>query len=247
MGTLVKTMTDQAKLVAQLKGLGVPTAKPLMVHASLRKVGPVTGGAEMLLEALLEALGSQGTLLMVLGADEDQPFDRLTTPVEEDMGILAEVFRRHPDTLVNDHAASRYGAIGPQSLELLEPIPLHDYHGPGSVLERFTELGGYVLRLGANTDTITLTHWAEYLAKVPNKRRVKLRYVRADIGEQWVEGLDDTDGIAEWSGGDYFAQIWLDFLATGQPKTGPVGNCTAELFDAKTFVGFAVGWMEANL
>ncbi len=243
----VVTMIERATLVQQLKQLGVRAGMPLMVHASLRKVGPIVGGADTLLEALLDVLGSRGTLLMVLGADEDQPFDPLTTEVEEDMGVLAEVFRRRSDTTVNDHAAARYGAIGPQGIELLEPIPLHDYHGHGSVLQHFTELGGSVLRLGANTDTVTLTHWAEYLARVPNKRRVRLRYVRADIGEQWIESLDDTNGIAQWSGGDYFAQILLDFLATGQARIGPVGNCTAELFEAKSFVDFAVNWMETNL
>lgn len=217
-----------------------------MVHASLRKVGPVVGGADTLLDALLETLTPKGTLLMVLGANEDEPFDMHITEASEDMGVLAEVFRQRQGTRVNDHAACRYGAIGPQSLELLEPIPLHDYHGPGSVLERFTALGGSVLRLEADTDTVTLTHWAEYLANVPNKRRVRLRYVRADIGEQWIESLDDTDGIAEWSGGDYFPEILLDFLAAGHARIGLVGNCTAELLEAKTFVNFAAKWMESH-
>jgi aminoglycoside 3-N-acetyltransferase len=103
------------------------------------------------------------------------------------------------------------------------------------------------LRLGADLDTVTLTHWVEYLAKVPNKRRVRLRYVRADIGDQWIESLDDTYGIADWQGSDYFPQILLDFLAVGGARTGPLGNGTAELFETKTFVPFAVTWLETNL
>jgi aminoglycoside N3'-acetyltransferase len=148
---------------------------------------------------------------------------------------------------VNDHAAARFGAYGPKATELLEPMPLHDYLGPGSVLERFTEMNGAILRLGANIDTVTLTHYAEYLAKIPNKRRVRLRYERADIGEQWIESLDDTYGIAEWEGGDYFPQILIDFMAAGYAKIGPVGNSTAELFEAKPFVKFAVKWLESHL
>jgi aminoglycoside N3'-acetyltransferase len=238
---------ERSALLHQMKSLGVDSYTPLMVHASLRKVGPIAGGADTLLDCLLETLEPSGTMLMVLGADEDELFDPLTTEVEEDMGILAEIFRQRSGTKVNDHAASRYGAYGPRATELLEPIPLHDYHGPSSVLERFTEMGGAVLRLGANIDTVTLTHWAEYLAKIPNKRRVRLRYVRADVGEQWIESLDDTYGIAEWEGGDYFSQILLDFLATGHAKIGPIGNCKAELFEAKPFIKFAVEWLETNL
>ena len=240
-------MVDRITLIRDLKTLGVKTDSTLMVHASLRKLGPIAGGAEAVLETLLTALG-EGTLLMVLGADIDEPFNALRTPVAvEEMGILAEVFRQRAGTLVNDHAAARFGAFGPLARRLLEPISLHDYLGPGSILERFTELGGEVLRLGANIDTVTLTHWAEYLANIPNKRRVRLRYLRADSGEQWIESLDETRGIAEWDGGDYFSQILLDYLSTGQATIGPVGNCTAERSAAKSFVKFAVGWMETHL
>jgi aminoglycoside N3'-acetyltransferase len=241
-------MIGRAMLVDQLTRLGVQPASSLMVHASLRKIGPIDGGADTLLDALIETLGPRGTLLMVLGADDEHPFDALSSPVDEDdMGVLAEVFRQRQGVRINDHAAARYGAIGPQSLQLLEPVSLHDYHGPGSVLARFIESGGVVLRLGAAVDTVTLTHLAEYLARVPNKRRVRRRYERADIGEQWIEGLDDDGGIVDWEQGDYFPQILLDFLKTGQARIGPVGDCTAELFPARTFVDFAVEWMEARL
>lgn len=234
-------------LVRQLQDIGVPAGAPLMVHASLRRVGPIEGGASALLDALVEVLGTGGTLLMALGAADDAPFDALTSKVEQDMGVLAEVFRQRSGVRVNDHAAARFAATGAQSLELLEPVPLHDYHGPGSVLERFTTLGGAVLRLGADMDTVTVTHLAEYRADVPDKRRVRRRYVRADIGEQWIESLDDNDGICDWPGGDYFSRILVDFLAAGHARTGPVGSCAAELFDARTFVAFATAWMESNL
>lgn len=238
----------RTSLAEELRSLGVRAGAPLMIHSSLRRVGPVVGGAEALLGALVDATRPGGTLIMILGADLSVPFDAKTTPVDvEEMGVLGEVFRQHPEVRVNDHAAARYGALGPASWTLLEPSPLHDYHGPGSVLERFTDAGGMVLRLGANVDTVTLTHWAEYLAQVPDKRRVKLRYTRADTGEQWIESLDDTDGIREWPPGDYFPQIWLDFLAAGHARRGAVGRSVAELFDAQPFVRFATAWMEKNL
>lgn len=236
------------QLAADLRGLGVPAGGVVMVHASMRKLGPIDGGAEVALAALLEAVGPDGTLLMVLGAAAAEPFGAAVTPVDTgDMGILAEIFRRHRLAQVNDHAADRFGAIGPLADELLRSTPLHDYHGPGSVLERFVNAEGWVLRLGANPDTVTLTHYAEYLAAIPNKRRVKRRYVRADIGEQWIDSLDDTDGIAEWAGGDYFPQILADFIQAGHGRRGRVGNCVAELLPSRAFVDFVVRWIETNL
>lgn len=244
-------MTDAATrttLAEQLRSLGVQAGVPLMIHCSLRKVGPIVGGAQALLDALVEVTSPGGTLMMLLGADLSVPFDAKTTPVDvEEMGVFAEVFRQHPAVCVNDHAAARYGALGPASRALVEPIPLHDYHGPGSVLERFTEAGGMVLRLGADVETVTLTHWAEYRAHLPNKRRAKLPYRRADIGEQWIDSLDDTHGIRDWPRGDYFPQVWLDFRAAGHARTATVGRTVAELFDAQRFVRFATAWIESNL
>jgi aminoglycoside N3'-acetyltransferase len=244
----VSSEISVADLAGQVRALGVTAGDLLMIHASMCKVGPVERGALGLIDALREAVGRGGTLLMVLSADETEPFDALRSPVDiEDMGVLAEVFRTYAGVLVNDHPADRFAAIGPAARQLLEPTPLHDYHGPGSVLERLTAQGGKVLRLGANPDTVTLTHYAEYLADVANKVRVRRRYVRADTGEVWIESLDDTDGIATWQGGDYFPQIFLDYRATGCVRMGPVGQCVAELFDAGPFVRFAVEWMNRCL
>ena len=240
-------MHMRADVVAELKALGIRDGAAIMVHASLRRVGPIDGGADTLLDSLLEAIGSGGTLVMPLGASPDEPFDALKSPAEKDMGVLPEIFRQRAETEVNDHAACRFGAIGPAAPRLLDNLPLHDYHGSGSLVSRFTEMGGEVLRLGADVDTVTLTHWAEYIADIPSKRRIRTSYLRADIGRQTIEGLDDMNGIAEWNGGDYFSQILIDYVAAKNASVGQIGNCTAEHFRARSFVDFARLWIESNL
>ena len=57
-------MTDKAKLVEQFKNLGIKEGMTLLVHSSLRRVGKVDGGADTVIDALLEVLGENGTLLM---------------------------------------------------------------------------------------------------------------------------------------------------------------------------------------
>lgn len=239
----------RAELCLALQGLGVASGQALMVHASLRRLGPVEGGAAGVVAALLDAIGPEGTLVMPLGGTDDAPFDASTTPAEADIGVLAEVFRRDPRTQVNDHPAGRFGAIGARAAWLLDPTPADDYLGPGSLLDRFTQADGQVLRLGADTNTVTLTHLAEYLAVLPRKRRVRRRYLRADGRVQWVACLDDCEGIvARWAGeGDYFSALLADFLATGAARQGRIGQCQAELFAARAFVPFATAWLESNL
>jgi len=76
---------DRAALVRDLTRLGVPRSGLLMVHSSLRSLGHVTGGAPTVLNALLQTLGPDGTLVLPaftypLSRDPDFVFDPVHTP-----------------------------------------------------------------------------------------------------------------------------------------------------------------------
>ncbi len=256
-------------LTVDLRRLGVVAGDLLMVHASLRAVGPVDGGAAGVIDALEAAVGPGGTLLMILGARDDwawvnerperdrldllrdaEPFNYLETPADPDVGVLAEVFRTRPGTKVSDHPEGRFGATGPLADRLLEEVPWDDYYGPGSPLERFVQANGRVLRLGADLDTLTLLHYAEYLAPIPSKRRIhRHRVVDGREGRELrvVHCLDDSGGIVDHPGEDYFAVILRQYLATGRASTGVVGRATSKLIDAADVVEFAVAWMAEHL
>jgi len=262
-------MTSVEDVTGDLRRLGVEADDLLMVHASLRAVGPVDGGADGVIDALEAAVGPDGTLLMTLGARDDrawinerperdrpgllrgtEPFDCLQTPADPDMGILAEVFRRRPRTLVSDHPEGRFGASGPLADRLVQDVPWDDYYGPGSPLERFVQAGGRVLRLGADLGTVTLIHFAEYLAPIPSKRFVRRhRMVTGEQGPELrvVECLDDCDGIVDLPGEDYFAVILRQYLAEGRASSGLVGGATSELISGADMVEFSVAWMAEHL
>jgi aminoglycoside N3'-acetyltransferase len=218
-----------------------------MVHASLRAVGPVEDGAAGVVRALDTAVGPNGTVMMTLGAREEaEPFDCHATPADPEIGVLAEIFRQTPGTVVSDHPEGRFGARGRLAAALMSDVPWHDYYGPGSPLERLVAARGRVLRLGADRDTVTLIHWAEYLADVPDKRQVQ-RHPRVrgahGVEVRTVRCLDDSDGIVDYPGEDYFAQILDAFLdATDSPR-GLVGQARSELLDGATLVDFAARWM----
>ncbi len=252
-------------LAEDLRSLGVSAGDVLMVHASLRAIGPVEGGADALLDALDRVVGRDGTLLMILGAEivhdfvnhlpeaerpallaDAPPFDAVTAPVLPEVGYFAEAFRRRPGTLVNDNPSGRFGARGRHAQDLLQDAPWHDYYGPGSPLERFCRMGGRVLRLGASPDTTTVLHFAEYLADVPEKRRVRRHYVcrGADGPEiRVIECVDDEHGIVDWPGEDYFATILREYRATGRVRQGRVGQAQSELIDGADLVLFGADWM----
>jgi len=248
-------------LVDDLYGLGVGTDDLLLVHASLRALGPVERGADGVIEALDRAVGPGGTVMMVLGARDDRawvndrpederpallagspPFDALSTPAQPDVGALAEVFRRRSGTRVSDHPEGRFAACGRLDRHLLLDVPWDDYYGPGSPLERLVDAGGKVLRLGADPNTVTLIHYSEYLADVPEKRRVRRhRIVATPRGPELrvVECLDDNNGIADYPGGDYIGDILQAYLELGTSRRGVVGRAPSELIDAKDLAHFA--------
>jgi aminoglycoside N3'-acetyltransferase len=258
-----------ADLLRDLRGLGVAAGDAVMVHASLRELGPVEGRAAGVISALDQAVSTEGTLLMVLGAKDDwawvnerpekertalladaEPFDALTTPAEADVGVLAEVFRQHPGTLVSDHPEGRFAARGRLAAALVATPPWHDYYGPGSALERLVHAQGKVLRLGADIDTVTLLHYAEHLAQVSGKRRVvRYRKVQRGSGTEIVrvETLDDCNGIVDYEGPDYFGLILQEYLQLGRARQGTVGNARAELLDAADLVAFGSAWMTQHL
>ncbi len=257
-------------LVDDLRRLGVAAGDLLWVHASLRAVGPVAGGAAGVLEALDAAVGPSGTLFMTIGARDDwgwvndrpeseraalladaEPFDVRLTPADPDVGVLAEVFRTRLGTLVNDNPEGRMGACGRLARRLIDEAPWDHYYGPGSPVERFVHERGRVLRLGADPDTTTVIHYAEYLAPVPNKRTAhRRRRVLGPHGPQIrvVHSLDDCAGIVDRPGEeDYFVTILRAYLATGRAAVGRVGGAASELIDAADLVEFAVAWMAENL
>lgn len=256
-------------ITADLVRLGVAAGDLLMVHGSLRAVGPVDGGADGVLDALEAAVGPGGTLFMTLGARDDwawvnerperdrpdplcdaEPFHYLVTLADPDVGVLSEVFRTRPGTMVSDHPEGRFGASGPHADSLLRRVPWDDYYGPGSPLERFVRANGRVLRLGADLDTLTVLHYAEYLAPLTSKRRVRRhRMVAGREGPELrvVECLDDSDGIIDYPGEDYFVVILREYLATSRASTGVVGQSTSELIGAAVVVEFAVAWMTEHL
>lgn len=240
-----------------------------MVHASLRAIGPVDGGADGVLGGLEQAVGADGTLLMILGAEIEHewvnqrpepdrarslatvsPFDPAAAPALPEVGTLAEVFRCLPGTRVTDNPSGRFGARGRLASAFLRDAPWDNYYGAGSPLDRFCAAGGRVLRLGASLDTTTVLHYAEYLAAVPGKRRVRRHYrIMGENGPETraVECLDDENGIVDWPGEDYFAVVLKAYLETGRARVGPVGCTTCELIDARDIVDFGTRWMSENL
>ena len=148
----------------QLRALGVKQGGVLLVHASFRAVRPIEGGPSGLIEALRDAVGSDGTLVMPSwSGDDDQPFDPMITPASPSLGVVADTFWRLPGVRRSEHVFA-FAAVGPQAAAITaDPLPLPP-HIPESPVGRVQGLDGQVLLLGVGHDADTTLHLAEILA-----------------------------------------------------------------------------------
>ena len=60
-----------------------------------------------------------------------------------------------------------------------------------------------------------------------------------------IEEYDTSRGIVDWPD-DYFQTIALEYLASGQGRSGMVGAARSYLFEAASLVQFGVQWMEEH-
>ncbi|HYH82697.1 MAG TPA: AAC(3)-IV family aminoglycoside N-acetyltransferase [Longimicrobium sp.] len=240
----METETERGELsrvavAEQLRALGVEPGGVLLVHTSFRAVRPVQGGPPGLIEALRDALGPGGTLVMpAWSGDDDTPFDRAATPASEDLGVVADTFWRLPGVLRSDHQQA-FAAAGPHAARITaDPLPLPP-HIPKSPAGRVHELDGQVLLLGVGHDADTTLHLAELLAGVPYRvpRYCTVlrdgRPVRVEYGENdhCCERFALADG-------------WL--RGRGLQREGRVGHAHARLARARDIVSVTLEHLAAD-
>ncbi len=230
---------SRAELADQLRRLGVEEGGVLLVHTSFRAVRPVEGGPVGLIDALGDALGPEGTLVMPSWTgDADRPFDPRTIPAARDLGILAETFRQQPNVLRSDHAEA-FSAAGPHAAGIVAgPLPLPP-HIPESPVGRVYVLDGQVLLLGVNHDANTTLHLAELLGNVPYRVPRYLTVLRE--GRPVRVEYEENDHCCRRF---ILAEEWL--RARGLQREGKVGHAHARLLRARDVVQVTLKQLERD-
>lgn len=255
---------NKRRLAADLAKLGVEQGGVLMVHASLRAVGPVDGGPRAVVRALRRALGPEGTLVVPAFTPENSdtspsfrdrvrgladgeraavkasmpPFDRATTRAPS-VGALAETARLTPGALRSTHPQTSFAALGLRAGRIVGGHSADCHYGEESPLARLYDLRAQVLLLGTGYDTCTAFHLAEY--RVPGAPRRLYRCVVSGLGgREWWEyedvDLDDGD----------FGALGLDFegdAGAGVVRRGLVGSAQSRLFRLTDAVDYARRWL----
>ena len=261
-----------ATLLRDLRILGIAPGDVVMVHASLKALGPVVGGAQAVVAALLDSVAPGGTLMgyaswdrspyaetlngATLSASERAAwpaFDPATAGVYRGFGLLNAFLCAAPGAVRSAHPDASMVAVGTRAAALIGEHRLGQAFGPGSPLERLVAMGGKVLLLGAPLDAVTVLHYAEAIAAIPGKRGVTYEMPMLDEtgAKVWRRAEEfDSNGIldrfAEDGAMDAVETIARLYVAEGRGRAGRVGRASCHLFDAGDIVAFGKAWLETN-
>lgn len=257
-----KIVLKQDILVA-LRKVGVRAGQTVMVHTSLRSLGFVCGGPQVVIEALLESVGAEGTVMMptqswknldpTTGVHWEEPeawwqlirdhwpaYDKDITPTNS-MGAVAEMFRKWPGTLRSDHPARSVAANGKHAQYLTADHDLSNIFGDGSPIGKLYELDGWVLLIGVGHDKNTSLHLADVRADYPGKHDVTEHSAVLEQGKRAWKAYRTL-----FVDGEDFEEIGEAFAREHTVSKATLGNGTIRLMRQRELVDFAVRWMEAN-
>src|SRR5262245_21273347 len=145
------TFVTRRQLTAELMQLGLREGDVVMVHAGLRSVGPMLGGADSLIGAILDAVGPSGTLVAYTDWNGDYhdlldaegrmpaayredvaPFDPASSPAIRDNGALVELVRTWPSALRSANPGASCAAVGAKAARLTAEHALDYGYGEAS-------------------------------------------------------------------------------------------------------------------
>lgn len=249
-------------LSSDLRLLGVRTGDVLLAHTSAKGLGFVVGGAQAVVQALLDVLGLDGTLVVPAHtSDNSDPvrwrnppvpeswwpvireqapgFDRSRTP-SRGMGVISETVRTWPGASRSDHPQVSFAALGRHAADVTGTHRLDDALGEHSPLGAVYRLDGKVLLLGCGHQSNTSLHLAEWRQEA-SPRGIEGGSVRRPDGtSQWISWTDVIENS------DDFAQLGAAFEAAVGVSRGQVGGATARLMPQRALVDFATAWMATH-
>ena len=180
-------MLTLESLTSAFRDLGVHSGDTLLVHSSYKSLGPVDGGPQTVVDALLAALSLDGTLIMPsfnFDFNKGKPWDVRSTPSQ--MGILTEFVRKDPRAKRVFHPIYSFAIIGKHA-EMLGSLRYKSSYERNSVFGKLRDLDGKIMVIGLSyTNSMTFFHHIEQM------EGVDYRFLKQFTGE-----VTDWDGTTK--------------------------------------------------
>lgn len=225
---LMMAKLTRDNLVSDFQLLGVDSGDTVLIRASLGAVGRIDGGADTFINALLECIGEEGTIVSL--AFTSGAF--LKTPKKEDAfsiakksyaGALPNTMLNWPGSHRSRHPMCSYVAVGKNAESITKD---HNENSPAyEPIRKIINLGGKCILVGCakSSPGFTTTHLAEadlgYLEKLPVLPWLRSVYYESDDGCLKLFRRKDP-GLCSNS----FYKFYALYVREGLLSTGFVGN-----------------------
>ncbi len=163
---------DKEQLKKDLQNMGLKPTDALMVHSSMKSIGAVNGGADVVVDAFMEYL-SEGLLMMPTHtwkqmSEEYNVFDPETEP--GCVGIIPNIFKDREGVVRSLHPTHSIAAYGKNAVEYIKgEEELNTPCAPGGCWDRLRAVNAKILLVGVTHARNTFIHAIEEVFDVPER------------------------------------------------------------------------------
>lgn len=191
-------MIPKSELKESLSKL-IKRGEDVLIHASMKAIGPIEGGPVGLRDVILDILGAEGTLIMLSSTRQEFVETGIFNVRESksDVGALGESVRLHPDALRSRNPMVSFVAIGKRQKDYTKEYDLLlDYQSP---MIKLRDNGGKILLYGIGYAKCTMYHLSE--------ERLGVDY---NFYKEFTGSLIDWDGSSREVSQRYFVRKSMD-------------------------------------
>lgn len=165
-------MHTKESLMRDLEALQIDPRGTILVHSSMKSIGPVEGGADTVLDALSEYM-KDGLLILPTHTWSSITPQHNVFEVENErccVGILPELFRKRPGVLRSLHPTHSVAALGKDAADYIageeySRTPCARRGCWGKLYDR----GASILFLGCTLQSNTFIHGVEEWNRIPHR------------------------------------------------------------------------------
>lgn len=232
-------MVTKQQIKSGLSELGLNAGDIVVAHSSLSSFGEVEGGADMVIDVLLEVIGDQGTLIVPTFNYDPGIFDIKETPSV--VGKITETLRLRQGAVRSAHPTHSVTAIGRLAEQITED---HDKVHPfarDSALHKAARVDAKILQLGVTQTSNSSIHVAEELAGAPyldKQRRIGIKLANGKVVQKWIRRPGCSQG---------FEAVDELLYERDAIKDRMIGESRARLMRARTVIETAVEMLRSDL
>ena len=241
-----RTIVHRIEIVDGLQALGLCKGMAVEVHSALSSLGWDEGGAETVIEALMEVIGPEGALLMsaypvtpALPLTEEEIARGMKWKVRilEDphertgMGWIVDTFRKRPDVFLGKdlHRVCAWGRDAARHAE--------------SQYRYLVEIDGWTLLIGVDVDRVSSLHLAEENPGIPEAIYRMLEpppdLLRDYSPDRWSIGYGSTPDYA-------WAKVWEKADRQNLIRKGKIGQADCALFKTRALLEIYQDWLRED-